>query len=45
MGSAGGRQAPLTPFQSISGMLHVIAEMPPSANGKFLQFDGAELPW
>ena len=45
MGSAGGRKAPLTPVESIGGMLKVLAELEPASNGKFLQHDGAELPW
>ena len=45
MGSAGGRAAPLTPQESIGGMLKVIGELQPSDNGKFLQYDGVELPW
>ena len=38
-------QAPLTPSESISGMLGVIAKLEPADNGKFLQYDGTELPW
>mmetsp|Transcript_52471 Transcript_52471/g.117907 ORF Transcript_52471/g.117907 Transcript_52471/m.117907 type:complete len:117 (-) Transcript_52471:534-884(-) len=45
MGSAGGRKAPLTPTESISGMLCVMSQLTPESNGKFLQFDGTELPW
>ena len=45
MGSAGGRAAPLTPETSIGGVLHVLATVGVEANGKFLQHDGAELPW
>ena len=45
MGSAGGRAAPLTPETSIGWVLHVLATVSVEANGKFLQHDGAELPW
>jgi NAD(P)-dependent dehydrogenase (short-subunit alcohol dehydrogenase family)/mannose-6-phosphate isomerase-like protein (cupin superfamily) len=45
MGSAGGRIAPLTVEQSIDGMLNVLSHSTSDDNGKFLQYDGAELPW
>ena len=45
MGSAGGRQAPLTVDQSVSGMLDVIAGLTKEDNGTFRQYDGATLPW
>jgi hypothetical protein len=38
MSNAGGRAAPLTVDMSIDGMLD-------DSGGKFLQYDGAELPW
>ncbi len=45
MGSSGGRSAPLTPPESIRGMLGVLAGVGPDDSGSFRQFDGAELPW
>jgi len=45
MGSAGGRQAPLTVDQSITGILSVVARLGPRDNGRFLQYNGEELPW
>lgn len=45
MGSAGGRKAPLTVEQSINGCLNVLSHVSPEDSGKFLQYDGAELPW
>jgi len=45
MGSAGGRQAPVTVDDSVSGMLRVIACATPEDNGKYLQYDGAVLDW
>ena len=46
MGSAGGRTAPLGVGESVRGMLEVMAGTTSAeSNGKFLQFDGAELPW
>lgn len=45
MGSAGGRDAPLTVETSVRGMLAVIEKLEGKDNGRFLQHDGAELPW
>lgn len=45
MGSAGGRSAPLTVEESVSGMLRVAAAATPQDSGKFLQHDGQEVPW
>jgi len=45
MGLAGGRKAPLTVEQSVGGILKVISHITLNDNGKFLQYDGAELPW
>ena len=45
MGSAGGRKAPLTVGESVQGMLEVLAGTTTEDNGRFLQHDGAELPW
>lgn len=45
MGSAGGRKAPLTVEESVGGILKVLSHVSPEDNGKFLQYDGVELPW
>ncbi len=45
MGSAGGRTPPLTVEQSVAGMAAVMAAATHETNGKFLDFDGTELPW
>jgi len=45
MGSAGGRKAPLMVEESINGILQVLAHATLDDNSKFLQYDGAELPW
>jgi len=31
--------------QSVSGMRQVLAQVTRAENGRFLQYDGAELPW
>lgn len=41
----GGSSAPVTPKQSISGMIAVIDGLDNSANGKFFDYTGKELPW
>ncbi len=42
----GGEQAPLTPAESISGMLEVIGSAKPEThNGAFLDYTGETLPW
>jgi len=41
----GGAQAPVTPPQSVAGMTRVIAGIKAADTGKFLNFDGAPLPW
>ena len=45
MGSAGGRAAPLQPHKSVAGMLTVFSTATAADNGRFLQYDGAELDW
>jgi hypothetical protein len=45
MGSAGGRAAPLTVEQSVSGMVSLIAQATPEQSGRFYDFNGTELPW
>jgi NAD(P)-dependent dehydrogenase (short-subunit alcohol dehydrogenase family) len=41
----GGTTATLTIDQSVPGMVKVIDGLKPSDNGRFLQYDGGELPW
>ncbi len=41
----GGPSAPVTPEQSAAGLRKVILGVGPEDNGKFFQYDGAELPW
>jgi NAD(P)-dependent dehydrogenase (short-subunit alcohol dehydrogenase family) len=41
----GGSSATLTIGQSVPPMVETIAALKPSDNGRFLQYDGTELPW
>jgi NAD(P)-dependent dehydrogenase (short-subunit alcohol dehydrogenase family) len=41
----GGARAPLTPTESVHGMLSVIDGLAPEQNGAFLQWDGTENAW
>jgi NAD(P)-dependent dehydrogenase (short-subunit alcohol dehydrogenase family) len=41
----GGPNAPLTPQESIRGMIAVIDRLAPDDAGRFLQWNGSELPW
>lgn len=41
----GGLTATLTIDQSVPAMVKVIENLKPSDNGRFLQYDGSELPW
>jgi NAD(P)-dependent dehydrogenase (short-subunit alcohol dehydrogenase family) len=41
----GGRNAAITPTESVEGMRDVISRLTPADSGKFLSFDGRELPW
>ena len=41
----GGATATLTIEQSVPSMVKVIDGLKPSDNGRFLQYDGGELPW
>ncbi len=47
--SAGGQTAamrpPLTPGQSVGGMLRVIAALTPLDTGRFLSYDGTVVTW
>lgn len=45
MGTSGGRNPPLTPDQSVSGCLRVLSNLTDSDNGKFIRYDGVEVPW
>jgi len=41
----GGERAPLTPEESISGLIKVIEELSSGDNGRFYDYRGRELPW
>lgn len=41
----GGPKAPLSAEESAAGMRRVIAGLTPADSGRFLQWDGKELPW
>jgi NAD(P)-dependent dehydrogenase (short-subunit alcohol dehydrogenase family) len=41
----GGANAPLTPKESITGMRRVIAGLQQKDSGRFLKYDGREVPW
>lgn len=41
----GGSSAPVTPEQSIGGMIKVIDALTRESNGKFYDYTGKELPW
>lgn len=41
----GGAGAAITPKESVSGMLVVIADLSPEDTGRFLDYKGEELPW
>lgn len=41
----GGSSAPVTPEESISGMIKVIDGLTRGSNGKFYDYTGKELPW
>jgi len=41
----GGPKAPMTPDQSIEAVVALLSQLNESHNGKFLQYDGKELPW
>lgn len=41
----GGPDATLRPAESIRGMLAVLGRLRPEDSGKFLGYDGAEIPW
>ena len=41
----GGERAQLSPEESVSGMLGVLAPLTPADSGRYLSHDGKELPW
>lgn len=41
----GGNNAPLDVDTSVAGIFNTIEKLQESDSGKFLQFDGTELPW
>jgi NAD(P)-dependent dehydrogenase (short-subunit alcohol dehydrogenase family) len=41
----GGSQAPLSPSQSVQGMLAVLDRLGPADTGRFLDWSGTEIPW
>ena len=41
----GGPNAPLSPQESIRGMISVMGRLKPEASGRFLSHDGQEIPW
>ena len=43
--SLGGRNAPLSPKQSIEGMVKVIDSLTMEDTGRFIGWDGKEVPW
>jgi NAD(P)-dependent dehydrogenase (short-subunit alcohol dehydrogenase family) len=45
MGSAGARDPPVAPADSVAGMLRVLDSMGAHSNADFLDYTGATLPW
>jgi len=41
----GGSSARLSPEESVAGMLEVVGTLSPADTGRFLAYDGEELPW
>lgn len=41
----GGDKAPLTPLQSVEGIVQILEKLNESQNGEFIQYDGEILPW
>lgn len=41
----GGPNADLSEEEAIAGITHVIGKLQPSDSGRYLSYDGAELPW
>ncbi|HLG87180.1 MAG TPA: SDR family oxidoreductase [Alphaproteobacteria bacterium] len=41
----GGPRAPVDPVESIAGLRRVLARVTPESSGRFLAWDGREMPW
>jgi NAD(P)-dependent dehydrogenase (short-subunit alcohol dehydrogenase family) len=41
----GGRDAPLTVQQSVTAMRKLVEDFAPEMNGRFLRYNGTEIPW
>lgn len=41
----GGPNAPLTPEESVTGVLNILDNLDASQSGSFLQYDGKIIPW
>ena len=41
----GGKNAPLEPHESVSGVLKLAKGASPDSSGKFYRYDGEVLPW
>jgi NAD(P)-dependent dehydrogenase (short-subunit alcohol dehydrogenase family) len=41
----GGPRAPVDPVESIAGLRRVLARVTPESSGRFLSWDGREMPW
>jgi hypothetical protein len=41
----GGAAADLSPEQSVAGLRRTIAALTPADNGRYLDHDGAPIPW
>jgi hypothetical protein len=41
----GGEHAPLAPETSVQGLRKVIAGLKRADSGKFLSYEGSEIPW
>ena len=41
----GGKDAPVTPEESAKGIYNILTKADKSTTGKFLDFQGNELPW
>ncbi|KAI0641289.1 NAD-P-binding protein [Trametes meyenii] len=42
---AGGKDAPLEPEESVAGILQVVTSATSADSGKFLRYNGEEIPW
>lgn len=41
----GGPSAPLTPQQAVASMMKVIGGLTPADSGRYINYDGGEIPW